>query len=83
MRFQHYQAIAREAANLRQALEDRKVIERAKGVLMKRGHLDEPEAFRRDVPQAQVQRVDGGHFALDTAADEIANLVDSFLTGSR
>jgi pimeloyl-ACP methyl ester carboxylesterase len=39
----------------------------------------EPEAFRRDVPNAQVQRVDGGHFALDTAADEIANLVDSFL----
>jgi pimeloyl-ACP methyl ester carboxylesterase len=42
----------------------------------------EPEAFRRDVPQAQVHRVDGGHFALDTAADEIANLVDSFLTSS-
>jgi len=42
-----------------------------------------PEAFRRDVSQAQVYRVDGGHFALDTAADEIANLVDSFLTGSR
>ena len=42
----------------------------------------EPEAFRRDVPQAEVHRVDGGHFALDTAADEIAELVDSFLTGS-
>ncbi len=42
----------------------------------------EPEAFRRDVPQAQVHRVDGGHFALDTAADEIANLVDGFLTAS-
>ena len=42
----------------------------------------EPEAFRRDVPQAEVHIVDGGHFALDTAADEIADLVDSFLTGS-
>ncbi len=42
----------------------------------------EPEAFRRDVPQAEVHKVDGGHFALDTAADEIADLVDSFLTGS-
>jgi pimeloyl-ACP methyl ester carboxylesterase len=42
----------------------------------------EPEAFRRDVPQAQVHSVDGGHFALDTAADEIADLVDGFLTGS-
>lgn len=39
----------------------------------------EPEAFRRDVPQAQVHIVDGGHFALDTAADEIADLVDGFL----
>jgi pimeloyl-ACP methyl ester carboxylesterase len=43
----------------------------------------EPEAFRRDVPSAQVHRVDGGHFALDTAADEIADLVDRFLTSSR
>ncbi len=42
----------------------------------------EPEAFRRDVPRAQVHRVDGGHFALDTAADEIASLVDSFLAAS-
>ena len=43
----------------------------------------EPEAFRRDVPEAAVHRVDGGHFALDTAADEIANLVDDFLTAAR
>ena len=39
----------------------------------------EPEAFRRDVPNAEVHIVDGGHFALDTAADEIAALVDTFL----
>jgi response regulator NasT len=36
-----------EADSLRQALEDRKIIERAKGLLMKRAGLDEPEAFRR------------------------------------
>lgn len=42
----------------------------------------EPEAFRHDVPEAEVYRVDGGHFALDTAADEIAYLVDNFLIGS-
>src|SRR5436190_23708543 len=35
----------------------------------------EPEAYRRDVPKAEVHIVDGGHFALDTAADEIADLV--------
>jgi two-component system, response regulator PdtaR len=46
-RFEQFQALHREAADLRQALEDRKVIERAKGVLMKRAALDEQEAFRR------------------------------------
>lgn len=46
-RFEQFEALRREAADLRQALEDRKVIERAKGVLMKRAGLDEPEAFRR------------------------------------
>ena len=39
----------------------------------------EPEAYRRDVPTAQVHIVDGGHFALDTAADEIADLVRRFM----
>ncbi len=39
----------------------------------------EPEAYRRDVPSAQVHIVDGGHFALDTAADEIAALVNEFI----
>ncbi len=46
-RFEQFAALRREAADLRQALEDRKVIERAKGLLMKRTGLDEPEAFRR------------------------------------
>jgi response regulator NasT len=46
-RFEQFEALQREAADLRQALEDRKVIERAKGILMKRGPLDEQEAFRR------------------------------------
>jgi pimeloyl-ACP methyl ester carboxylesterase len=39
----------------------------------------EPESYRRDVPQAEVHIVDGGHFALDTAADEIARLVAAFV----
>jgi AmiR/NasT family two-component response regulator len=46
-RFQEFQAMRQETDNLRQALEDRKVIERSKGIIMKRGGLDEPEAFRR------------------------------------
>ncbi len=46
-RFDQFQALRKEAADLRQALEDRKIIERAKGVLMKRAGVDESEAFRR------------------------------------
>jgi response regulator NasT len=46
-RFEQFQALRREAADLRQALEDRKIIERAKGVLMKQGAVNEEEAFRR------------------------------------
>jgi pimeloyl-ACP methyl ester carboxylesterase len=42
----------------------------------------EPEACRRDVPNAQVHILDGGHFALDTAADEIAALVRGFAGSS-
>jgi pimeloyl-ACP methyl ester carboxylesterase len=39
----------------------------------------EPEAYRRDVPDAEVHVLDAGHFALDTAADEIAALVSAFV----
>jgi two-component system, response regulator PdtaR len=46
-RFAERQALRREAGGLRQALEDRKLVERAKGALMKRLRLDEAEAFRR------------------------------------
>jgi pimeloyl-ACP methyl ester carboxylesterase len=41
--------------------------------------LSEPEAYRQDVPEAQVHVLDAGHFALDTAAVEIAALVRGFL----
>ena len=43
----------------------------------------EPESYRKDVPGAQVSIVDGGHFALDTAGDEIATLVQGFVSHSR
>jgi pimeloyl-ACP methyl ester carboxylesterase len=39
----------------------------------------EPEAYRRDVPGAEVHVLNAGHFALDTAADEIASLVRHFM----
>jgi response regulator NasT len=46
-RFAEFQALRKETADLRQALDDRKVIEQAKRVLMESARLDEPAAFRR------------------------------------
>jgi pimeloyl-ACP methyl ester carboxylesterase len=40
----------------------------------------EPERYRKDVPHAEIHVLDAGHFALDTKADEIAALVDKFMT---
>jgi len=39
----------------------------------------EPERYRKDVPKAEVHVLDAGHFALDTKADEIAVLVNTFM----
>jgi pimeloyl-ACP methyl ester carboxylesterase len=41
---------------------------------------DEAEAYRRDVPGAEVHMLAAGHFALDERPDEIAELTRSFLT---
>ncbi len=46
-RFEQFQELRRETTNLRQALDDRKLIERAKGIVMNRAGVDEQEAFRR------------------------------------
>ena len=46
-RFQEFKTLRQDTDNLRQALEDRKLIERAKGILMRRSSLEEAEAFRR------------------------------------
>lgn len=45
--------------------------------------LSEPEAYRRDVPKAEVHVLEAGHFALDVAADEIAALIRAFVPASR
>jgi response regulator NasT len=46
-RFEQFQALRQQAQDLKQALEDRKIIERAKGVLMRKARLEEQDAFRR------------------------------------
>jgi pimeloyl-ACP methyl ester carboxylesterase len=45
--------------------------------------ISEPDAYRQDVPDAQVHILDAGHFALDVAADEIAELVGNFMDERR
>src|SRR6202158_1808610 len=42
----------------------------------------EPEAYHRDVPNAEVHIVDGGHFAMDTAGDPGAAVVHGFVDSS-
>lgn len=46
-RFHEFKALFKENANLKQTLEDRKVIEKAKGLLMKRTGMEEEAAFLR------------------------------------
>ena len=43
----------------------------------------EPERYREDVPDAEISVLDAGHFALDTAADEVAALVRNFIASLR
>ena len=42
--------------------------------------ISEPELYQWDVPDAEVHMLDAGHFALDTAADEIAGRMRAFLS---
>ena len=55
-RFAELQALRRQVADLSQALEVRKIVEQAKGILMKRLQVPEAEAFRRLQRRASAQR---------------------------
>lgn len=46
-RFKEFQALEKQADDLQQALQERKIVERAKGILMERAGLSEKDAFRR------------------------------------
>jgi response regulator NasT len=46
-RFRAHQALREELASVRQDLEERRLIDRAKAVLMQKHKLSEPEAYRR------------------------------------
>jgi AmiR/NasT family two-component response regulator len=55
-RFREFAAIADEASNLSQALETRKVVDRAKGIIMDKHGLREQDAFRRIQQQSMNTR---------------------------
>jgi len=38
------------------------------------------EAFKKDLPEAEIHLLDTGHFALETHCNEIAELIDDFLS---
>lgn len=67
-RFGELAELRKEAADLRQALADRRVIEQAKGVLMKVTGVDERDAFRR----LQQLAADKNQKLIDAAAAVLA-----------
>jgi len=56
-RFKELDALRREVTDLKEALETRKVVEQAKGILMKRLQLSEAEAFRRLQQRSRSRRM--------------------------
>jgi AmiR/NasT family two-component response regulator len=55
-RFNEFDAIRQEAADLKEALETRKAVERARGILMSQYQLSEQEAFQRIQRQSMNHR---------------------------
>ena len=62
-RFKEFQSLHREVDDLRDALETRKLVERAKGILMRRLSLSEEEAFRRMQRRSQNENKKLGEIA--------------------
>ena len=56
-RFEQQEQLIREKEALSQTLETRKLVERAKGIFMKRMNLDEPEAHKRLQQESQKRRI--------------------------
>jgi response regulator NasT len=56
-RFEEQERLAAEKRELEETLQSRKLVERAKGIFMKRLGLDEPEAHRRLQQESQKRRI--------------------------
>ena len=62
-RFQEQEKVRQEKDELAQTLETRKLVERAKGVFMRRLNLDEAEAHKRLQQESQKRRMSIGDLA--------------------
>ncbi len=72
-RFQQFESLKEENRDLKQALEDRKIIEKAKGLIMGRLQLNESEAFRELQKQATAKRMKLAKYAKELIAEENAS----------
>ena len=72
-RFEEFLSLTQEVASLQDALTTRKLVERAKGILMERAHLSEKEAFRRLQKIAMDKRE-----SLKTVTQRIIDTAESF-----
>jgi response regulator NasT len=71
-RFEQFREMQSEVESLRQALSDRKVIERAKGMLMRRDDIDEDAAYkklRRTATDARMKMVEAAQQILAADAE--------------
>jgi two-component system, response regulator PdtaR len=62
-RFDEQERLAAEKRELEQTLETRKLVERAKGIFMKRLGLEEPDAHKRLQQESQKRRISIGELA--------------------
>ncbi|CAA9443479.1 MAG: hypothetical protein AVDCRST_MAG64-4359 [uncultured Phycisphaerae bacterium] len=62
-RFQEHERVLAEKEELAATLETRKVVEKAKGIFMRRLNLDEPEAHKRLQQESQKRRISIGDLA--------------------
>jgi response regulator NasT len=62
-RFQEHEKVLAEKQELATTLETRKLVEKAKGIFMRRLNLDEPEAHKRLQQESQKRRISIGELA--------------------
>lgn len=62
-RFQEHEKVVAEKQELATTLETRKLVEKAKGIFMRRLNLDEPEAHKRLQQESQKRRISIGELA--------------------